>query len=170
MTQKENVAYFPDQLETGECKLVGPENILIPEGIYQASYLHFETGGMYSKKIAQNRKQRDGGKLYLWFWIDPYNEKLSNDNRVELYISYNTAFIDLPVGKGGKFGAKRKSKYYRDYKRLFRISRHDRVSPNTFKGKICDVKVGTVNTSDKQKKHSAENHYSVVREIIGFTG
>jgi len=170
MTQIENIAYFPDQLETGECELVGPENILIPEGIYQASYLHYETSGMYSKKINQNRKQREGGKLYLWFWIDPYSEKLNEVDPVELYIPYNTDYVELPTGKRGKFGVTRKSNYYKDFKRLFGSSRRDRVSPIALKDKLCLVRVGTVKTNERQKNHSADNRYSVIREIIELTG
>lgn len=103
MSASSIVTHIDQKLDKGECQLIGPENILIPEGTYQASYLHFETCAMYSRKIIGNKNMRDGGKLYLWFWIDPYEEKLDRDSRIELYISYNTSSLILPVGKGGKF-------------------------------------------------------------------
>ena len=51
MSARGNVAYFPEKQAEGECELVGPENILIPEGVYTASYLHYETCRNFSKKL-----------------------------------------------------------------------------------------------------------------------
>ena len=45
-----NVTSMVENLESGECQLLGPENVLIPEGIYQASYMYYETNGMFAKK------------------------------------------------------------------------------------------------------------------------
>jgi len=154
----------------GECELIGPENTLIPEGIYEASYLHFETSALYSKKPVRKGKRREGGKVYLWFWIDPYGNKIDPSQRVELYLSYNTAYVELPTGRKGKFGAKKKSKYYKDYKRLIGVARDDRISPNTYRNKLFKISVGTVTTNDRQKKHGEDEQYSVIREIIGITG
>lgn len=108
MSALEKVAYFPHKESTGECLLVGPENILISEGVYQATYLHHETCGMYGKKLKDNKSKLADGKVYLWFWIDPYSEKLPVGRRVELYMPYNASAILHPIGKGGKFEMSKK--------------------------------------------------------------
>lgn len=168
MDALENNADYSREINSGECKLLGPENILIPPGIYQASYLHHETCGMYSRKMKGEKSRLKGGKVYLWFQIDPYREKLVE--MVELYLPYNTTSVEYPFGKGGKFEMTRKTNYYKDHKRLFGVSRDDRISPSAFRGKLIEVKVGTVEITEKQKARKVEDQYSVIRGIIGFTG
>jgi len=170
MSALDNVAYFPEKHDEGECKLIGPENILIPEGEYQASYLHFETCGMFGKKIKGDKSRLKNGKLYVWFWIDPYGEKLPTDRKVELYMPYNCSAVLHPIGKGGEFDMSRKKKYAKEFDRLIGIARRDRISPNAFKNKIWKVRVGTVITSEKQNVHSEDECYSVIREIIKVDG
>lgn len=169
MSSLKNIAYFPESQDKGECLLIGPGNHLVEPGIYQASYLHFETCGMYGKKISKDKTKLSGGKLYLWFWIDPFAEKLSMGDKVELYAPYNASAVLHPIGIGGRFEMSRKRNYSKDFDRLFSIQRRDRISPGAFKNKLFDVRVGSVETNDKQRKHSKENRYSVIREIIGFT-
>ena len=168
MSALEKVAYLPKREASGECLLVGPENILIPEGVYQATYLHHETCGMYSKKLKNDKTKLQCGKAYLWWWIDPYGEKLPTGEKVELYMPYNASAVLFPMGKGGKFEMSRKTNYYKDYCRLFGKTREARISPIAFKNKLFSVRVGTVEINERQKKHSADGRYSVIRELIGF--
>ena len=165
-----NVTSMVENLESGECQLLGPENVLIPEGIYQASYMHYETNGMFAKKAKATKAKLEGGKLYAWFWIDPYGEKPHLSQRIELYMPWNATAVLFPLGKGGKFEMTRKTNYYKDYKRLIGVARGDRISPNAFKEKLCEIEVGTVKINRNQKKHSEADCYSVIRRIIGITG
>jgi hypothetical protein len=168
MNARDNLAYLPQKEQQGECLLIGPENLLIPEGVYQATYLHHETCGMYGKRLKDNKSKLADGKVYLWFWIDPYSEKLSPGEKVELYMPYNASAILHPIGKGGKFEMSRKKNYYKDYRRLFGVSRDDRISPGAFKNKVFSVRVGAVETNERQKKHTADSRYSVIRELMGI--
>jgi len=158
------------KLESGECQLLGPENVLIPEGIYQASYMHYETNGMFAKKAKATKAKLEGGKLYAWFWIDPYGEKPHLSQRIELYMPWNATAVLFPLGKGGKFEMSKKSNFFKDYKRLIGVARSDRISPNAFKKKLWKVEIGTVKINRNQKKHSESDCYSVIRRIIGITG
>jgi hypothetical protein len=165
-----NVTSMVENLESGECQLLGPENVLIPEGIYQASYMHYETNGMFAKKAKATKAKLEGGKLYAWFWIDPYGEKPHLSQRIELYMPWNATAVLFPLGKGGKFEMSKKSNFFKDYKRLIGVARGDRISPNAFKEKLCEIEVGTVKINRNQKKHSEADCYSVIRRIIGITG
>jgi len=159
-----------EKLEAGECQLLGPENSLIPEGIYQASYMHHETNGMFAQKAKATKAKLAGGKVYAWFSIDPYGQKLEVSQKIDLYMPWNATAVLFPFGKGGKFEMTRKTNYYKDYKRLIGVVRGDRISPNAFKGKLWKIEVGTVKTNRNQKKHSEADCYSVIRRIIGITG
>jgi hypothetical protein len=165
-----NVTSMVENLESGECQLLGPENVLIPEGIYQASYMYYETNGMFAKKAKATKAKLEGGKLYAWFWVDPYGQKLGVSQRIELYMPWNATAVLFPLGRGGKFEMTRKTNYYKDYKRLIGVARGDRISPNAFKEKLCEIEVGTVKINRNQKKHSEADCYSVIRRIIGITG
>ncbi len=165
-----NVTSMVEKLEAGECQLLGPENSLIPEGIYQASYMHYETNGMFAKKAKATKAKLAGGKVYAWFWIDPYKEKLDVSQKTELYLPWNAKAVLFPIGKGGKFEMSKKSNFFKDYKRLIGVARSDRISPNAFKEKLWKIEVGTVKINRHQKKHSEVDRYSVIRRIIGITG
>jgi hypothetical protein len=165
-----NVTSLVENLESGECQLLGPENVLIPEGIYQASYMYYETNGMFAKKAKATKAKLAGGKVYAWFWVDPYGQKLDVSQRIELYMPWNATAVLFPLGRGGKFEMTRKTNYYKDYKRLIGVARGDRISPNAFKEKLCEIEVGTVKINRNQKKHSEADCYSVIRRIIGITG
>jgi hypothetical protein len=165
-----NVTSMVGKLDSGECQLLGPENVLIPAGIYQANYMHYETNGMFAKKSKATKSKLEGGKVYAWFWIDPYGEKLDKSQRIELYMPWNATAVLFPLGKNGKFEMTRKTNYYKDYKRLIGIARSDRISPNAYKGKLWKVEVGTVKTNRNQKNHGETDCYSVIREIVGITG
>ena len=165
-----NVTSMVENLESGECQLLGPENVLIPEGIYQASYMHYETNGMFAKKAKATKAKLEGGKLYAWFWIDPYGEKPHLSQRIELYMPWNATAVLFPLGKGGKFEMSKKSNFFKDYKRLIGVARSDRISLNAFKKKLWKVEIGTVKINRNQKKHSEADCYSVIRSILGITG
>ena len=165
-----NVTSMVEKLDSGECQLLGAENVLIPEGIYQASYMYCETNGMFAKKAKATKAKLAGGKVYAWFWVDPYGQKLDVSQRIELYMPWNATAVLFPLGKGGKFEMSKKSNFFKDYKRLIGVARSDRISPNAFKKKLWKVEIGTVKINRNQKKHSEADCYSVIRRILGVTG
>ena len=59
-----NVTSMVENLESGECQLLGPENVLIPEGIYQASYMYYETNGMFAKKAKATKAKLEGFSFF----------------------------------------------------------------------------------------------------------
>jgi hypothetical protein len=54
------------------------------------------------------------------------------------------------------------------YRRLFGVSRDDRMSPGAFKNRVLSVRVGAVETNNQQKSHAADSRYGVIRELMGF--
>ena len=154
------------ELDAGECQLIGPKRQLIPEGEYEATFDHYETTSLFTKKV---KKVREGGKVYLWFHIDPFNnsDQINSKDNIRLYISYNAASVQNPTGKNGKFKMTRAKKFVADYERLIGgVKRRDRISPNNYKGKMLRVRVRTVEKNRAQEKYSADECYSVIDELI----
>ena len=101
----------------------------------------------------------------MWFRVDPYSQTL--DSEVMLFMAMNVNSLVLPTGENGKFKVGARSKYYKTLKRLFgekaaEIAR----SPKLIMGKVLVARVRTVKTDDKQRKHSEEEWYSVIDELI----
>lgn len=130
------------EINTGECSLIGHERFLIPDGEYEAAYSHYETASVFTKKNKKNG-EREGGKVYLTFDIDPLGNNREIEEGIKLFIAYNTSRVHSPTGKSGRFDMTRGKKFVKDYERLFgKIKRRDRISPNAYKGKLVRVNVG----------------------------
>jgi hypothetical protein len=156
------------ELDSGECQLLGARE-RIPKGDYQAIYSHYETAGVFSSGIKGEKKIRTGGKVYLWFNIDPYknSEKIDPRENIKLYASYNAASIIHPFGKNGKFRMTRGKRFVLDYEKLHgSVRRRDRISPNNYKGKLLKVHVNDVVRDSKQHKYAADMFYSIIDELI----
>lgn len=153
-------------INVGECILIGPERHLIPDGFYEAIFSHHETASVFTKKVGD---VREGGKLYLWFDIDPlHNSNVLNPNeKIKLYISYNAASVGVPTGRNGKFKMTRGKKFVQDFERLIgTVKRRDRISPSNYRNKVFKVKVRTV-TIDKNKREYTEGGcYSIIDELV----
>lgn len=155
------------ELDAGECLLIG-ERERIPEGNYQATYSHYETAGIFSSGIKGDKKIRSGGKVYLWFNIDPFKNSKQIDARenIKLFLSYNAASIIHPFGKNGKFRMTRGKKFVQDFERLIgSVKRRDRISPNAYKNKVLNVHVSDVTRSSNQQKYEEEQYYSVIDKL-----
>ena len=164
-TAKVNDTAKITEIDAGECELIGPEKFLIPEGDYEAIYSHYETSPIFIKK---NKHGSEGGKVFLWFRIDPYKSSELIDPRQDtrLFISYNASSVQTPTGRNGKFRMTRGKKFVKDYERLVgSTKRRDRISPNNFKGKLIKVHVHTVLQDRKQKAYAEDAHYSVIDEL-----
>jgi hypothetical protein len=151
--------------DTADCEVIGRDYALIPEGEYEVVLESWETSSRFSRKDKDDPALIKGGKLYLWFRVDPYSQTL--DSEVMLFMAMNVNSLVLPTGENGKFKVGARSKYYKTLKRLFgekaaEIAR----SPKLVRGKVIVARVRTVKTDDKQKKHSEEEWYSVIDELI----
>ena len=151
--------------DTADCEVIGRDYALIPEGEYEVVLESWETSSRFSRKDKDDPSLIKGGKLYLWFRVDPYSQTL--DSEVMLFMAMNVNSLVLPTGENGKFKVGARSKYYKTFKRLFgekaaEIAR----SPKLVRGKVLVARVRTVKTDDKQRKHSEEEWYSVIDELI----
>ena len=157
------------ELDTGECQLIGHNFSRIPAGDYEASYSHYETAAVFSKKIKGDKTTLQGGKLYLHFNIDPFRNSglLDPKENVKLFISYNAASVIVPFGKNGKFRMTRGKHFVKDFERLNgSVKQRGRISPNTFKGKLLKVHVRDVtHGSNKKDKYTEDCYYSVIDQL-----
>ena len=152
-------------VELADCEIIGRDYALIPEGQYEVVLDSWETSSRFSRKDKDDPALIKGGKLYLWFRVDPYKQVL--DSEVMLFMAMNVNSLVLPTGVNGKFKVGARSKYYKTLKRLFgdKVAEYAR-SPNAFKGKVLIAAVRTVKSDDKQRKHAEEEWYSVIDELI----
>lgn len=158
------------ELDSGECGLIG-ERERIPKGEYQAAYSHYETAAVFSCGIKGEKEIRRGGKVYLWFNIDPYKNSALIDARdnIKLFVSYNAASITRPFGKNGKFKMTRGKRFVQDYEKFFgSVKRRDRISPNKYKGKLLKVHVDDVTRDSGQHKYPEDQFYSVIDELVSI--
>ncbi|MDA8672523.1 hypothetical protein N9M46_05670 [Gammaproteobacteria bacterium] len=152
-------------VELADCEIIGRDYALIPEGEYEVVLESWETSSRFSRKDKDDPALIKGGKLYLWFRVDPYSQTL--DSEVMLFMAMNVNSLVLPTGENGKFKVGARSKYYKTLKRLFgdKVAEYAR-SPNAFMGKVLIAAVRTVKSDDKQRKHAEEEWYSVIDELI----
>lgn len=166
MSAARKIAQFPSQKVKGECELVGNEYPLIPPGEYEAVFSYFETNPRFSRKT-QDPEIHAGGKVYLWFDVDPYgNGGLPPGENRLLFLPYNAKAIKKPFGRNGNLQMGKRSKCFKDYQRLIGKA-GSTLSPSAYAGKLWKVRVKTVERNEKQKKHKPEDRYSEIVEIIG---
>ena len=152
-------------VELADCEIIGRDYALIPEGQYEVVLDSWETSSRFSRKDKDDPALIKGGKLYLWFRVDPYSQTL--DSEVMLFMAMNVNSLVRPTGENGKFKVGARSKYYKTLKRLFgdKVAKYAK-SPNALKDKVLIAAVRTVKSDDKQKKHAEEEWYSVIDELI----
>ena len=151
--------------DLADCEIIGRDYALIPEGEYEVVLESWETSSRFSRKDKDDPSVIKGGKLYLWFRVDPYSQAL--DSEVMLFMAMNVNSLVLPIGENGKFKVGARSKYCKTLKRLFgeNAAKYAR-SPKSLRGKVLVSKVRTVKSDDKQRRHSKEEWYSVIDELI----
>ena len=104
-------------VELADCEIIGRDYALIPEGQYEVVLDSWETSSRFSRKDKDDPALIKGGKLYLWFRVDPYSQTL--DREVMLFMAMNVNSLVRPTGENGKFKVGARSKYYKTLKRLF---------------------------------------------------
>ena len=156
-------------MASGDCTFEGQDYQLIGKGIYEAVYQHYETSRNFSIR-GPGPKRLQGGKLYLWFLVDPYgNQGLPPDEKHLLFMAFNCKSVRVPCGKSGKFVMGRRSRWAKLCKRLqteFKIP--GTGSPNELKERVFTVSVRTVTHNQKQRSHAEHDRYSVIEEIVGM--
>ena len=100
-----------------DCEIIGRDYALIPEGEYEVVLDSWETSSRFSRKDKDDPSVIKGGKLYLWFRVDPYKQVL--DSEAMLFMAMNVSSLVLPTGENGKFKVGARGKYYKTLKRLF---------------------------------------------------
>ena len=151
--------------EGEDCEIIGKDYILIPDGEYEVSLKHWETSTRFARRDKSDSTRYIGGKLYLWFKVDPYNNTLEGENLI--FLAQNVVEVTSPAGKGGKFKVGARSNYYKMLKRLFgsNVAKHTK-SPSALNSKLLLARTRTVKTNEKQKKLHENEWYSVIDEII----
>jgi hypothetical protein len=151
--------------DVADCEIVGRDYELIPEGEYEVVLESWETSSRFSRKDKDDPSLIKGGKLYLWFRVDPYGQVLENEKM--LFMAMNVSSLVLPTGENGKFKAGARSKYFKTIKRLFGEKAAEIAkTPKSLKDKLLIATVRTVKSDDKQRKHAEEEWYSVISELI----
>ena len=80
-----------------DCEIIGRDYALIPEGEYEVVLDSWETSSRFSRKDKDDPSVIKGGKLYLWFRVDPYKQVL--DSEVMLFMAMNVSSLVLPTGE-----------------------------------------------------------------------
>jgi len=152
-------------VELADCEIIGRDYALIPEGEYEVVLESWETSSRFSRKDKDDPSVIKGGKLYLWFRVDPYKQVL--DSEVMLFMAMNVSNLVLPTGENGKFKVGARSKYYKTLKRLFGEKAAENArSLKSLKDKVFIASVRTVKSDERQRRHSQEEWYSVIDDLI----
>ena len=153
--------------DIADCEIIGRDYALIPEGEYEVALDSWETSSRFSRKDKDDPSLIKGGKLYLWFRVDPYRQVLENEKM--LFMAMNVSSLVLPTGENGKFKAGARGKYFKTIKRLFGEKAAEIAkTPKSLKDKLLIATVRTVKSDDKQRKHAEEERYSVIDELIAL--
>ena len=151
--------------DIADCEINGRDYALIPEGEYEVVLDSWETSSRFSRKDKDDPSLIKGGKLYLWFRVDPYGQVLENEKM--LFMPMNVSSLVLPTGKNGKFKVGARTKYFKTIKRLFGEKAAEIAkTPKSLKDKLLIATVRTVKSDDKQRKHAEEEWYSIIDELI----
>ena len=154
-------------MASNNCIFEGQDYQLIEAGIYEAVYQHYETSRNFSIR-GPEPKRLQGGKLYLWFLVDPYgNQGLPPDEKHLLFMAFNCKAVRVPCCKSGEFFMGRRSNWAKLCKRShkeFQILGGG--SPDELKEKLVTVSVRTVTQDQKQRRHAEHDRYSVIDEIV----
>jgi hypothetical protein len=132
------------------------DQVLIPDGTYQAVFLHHETHPSFRS-----------AKVFLHFRIvdlGPGYEK-------SLYRAYRAKRIEGKPGRGGRFRLHPRSELFLMLCRVNGVrARPDRVSTSWLKGLLLEVRTRTVTHDFRQRPLAEFMRYSVVDDVIQVLG
>jgi len=155
------------QRSRNTCTFEGQDYPLVEDGLYEAAYAYYETSRNFSGKHTDPKKAR-GGKLYLWFTLDPYNNKQrANTEPILAFFSINCKSVDVPCGRSGSFHVGRRSRWGKLCSKF--KQQHQLLTegcPDELTGKLLIVRTRTVTSDLKQQTHESHEKYSVIDELI----
>jgi len=131
--------------------IIGREWPLLPEDIFQVSYLKHEFENAFGEP-----------RLFIHFKILDMGEHFEKI----LYRAYRLKSLKNPGRKNSAFTVGKGSDLVRELA-LVTNRRPDRLLPTDFEGMILKAKVETVKKDYKQRIIPESLRYSVIREIIG---
>jgi hypothetical protein len=138
--------------QAGLVEEVGADRVLVPAGVYDAAFLHFETA-MFSK----------ARKLYVWFELLTPGPYLGT----RLYRAFNVKSFKGQPGRNRSFTVTRNGSYYREMVAVLQCrQRPDRLSPHQLKGLFIRVAVRTVDKDRRQRRLPHFDQYSVIEELL----
>ena len=151
-----------------EMVLEGIDYPLIEPGQYEAYLVSYETSTRFAKKVPGDNTYMEGGKVYMHFRIDPYNNTGLGNEEIIVFMPFNAKTIIRPFGRDGKFTAARRSNYGKLMRRFFGIEESSGATPNALKDKLFIVYVRTVEKDEKQRRLRKEERYSVIDKIVDY--
>lgn len=129
------------------------ERPLLPDGEYQAVYVHHETHYTFRTP-----------KVYIWFRVVTQGEWFGK----MLYRPYRVKSLTGKPRKNGGFHVRRGSDLFMDLARVLEMkARPDRVSASVLAGRVWRVRTRTVTRDYMQRLLPEWMRYSVVETIIG---
>lgn len=114
----------------------------VPAGIYEGQCVEVKRGSFYGQQKLYFKFKIIQGKyagLEIWMPVNLYRKVARASKYFELWCLANKGIKPLP---------------------------NDRMSPKIFINKIFKLKVDVVTANRKQQKLSADEQYSIVREIV----
>lgn len=141
--------------DSGTAAIEGERPALVPPGLYDVAFNHYETAVMFGR----------AAKLVLQFRIvtmgDHFESKLNRFYNI-------TRLIGRPA-REGRFKVGYHSDFLREYATLFGVpARLDRIPMSNFGKHIFIAKVRTVDKGSQQRKIPEALHYSVISELKGI--
>lgn len=151
-----------------EVVLEGIDYPSIKPGQYEANLVSYETSTRFAKKVPGDNSYMKGGKIYMHFRIDPYNNAGLGNQEIIVFMPFNAKTIKRPFGRNGKFTAARRSNYGKLMRRLVGAEESTGATPNALKGKLFIVNVRTVEKDEKQRPLRKEERYSVIDKVVDY--
>ena len=134
-------------------EIVAENTVLVPEGPYLVRFTHFRIDTSWATP-----------KLMLHFSIveGGYSGLL-------LVRFYNVTVLDTPSSATVRFQAPSRGHFLREFRSCFPDEQeYPDLDPNVFKNKTVRATVETVRRDGRKRELPPNNHYSVIRELLGI--
>lgn len=145
-------AVVPLAAPADEIKVELNDRPLIPEGTYEAAYLHHETARSFGR----------APKVYVWFRIT----RVGSTHGTKLFKAYNVKSINGKPRRNGGFTVGRHYTLLIDLARVLGLKqRPDRLSLASLQPHVLRITVRTVRTNYRQEPLPEFLHYSVIDRL-----
>ncbi len=142
-----------DYLDASTFSIENDKYCLIPDGMYQVTFMMFKTALMF----------RNAPKIELWFKVLNHPDY----SGYELPKWYNCTKV-IKKGKNGKFKVARRSNFSIDFIRLFEYlpGRLDRLPMSYFNQSLFEIETETVTRNFQQIEYPNPLRYSKIKRIV----